>query len=165
MTDPTSQLTFDEAIVALACCNQDVSYSTLAKRNIGALSDDITKAPYTVLMNPGTNSFTIINAVQIVRKIESFLLRKKAELDGKERLVVVHGNRFIEYRILQMTKNKEGFNNSIMKIEEIMEGFIQEVNRLIPKITEIVNQQFPESYPANIFKNATKCKVINESIK
>ena len=164
MTDPTSQLTFDEAIVALACSYQDVSYSTLAKRNIGALSDDITKAPYTALMNTRTNSFSVINAVQIVRRIDSYLLRKKAEIEGKERLVVVHGNRFIEYRILQMAKNKEGFSDSVMKIDEIMEEFIQEVNNLIPKITEIVNQQFPESYPANIFKNAKKCKIINENI-
>lgn len=64
-----------------------------------------------------------------------------------------------------MAKNKEGFSNSIMKIDEIMEEFIQEVNRLIPRITEIVNQQYPESYPANIFKNAAKCKVINENIE
>lgn len=54
INDLSTQVSFDEAIVALACLWTDVSYANLAKRNVGALSDDITKTPYKALFNPST---------------------------------------------------------------------------------------------------------------
>lgn len=100
ITDVEHQISFDEAIVALACCDE-LSYATLAKRNVGALSEDTSKAPYKALINPSTNSYKIINGVRIIRKIEQILQEKKEALTGKERLVCIHGNRFIEYCYLQ----------------------------------------------------------------
>lgn len=63
MTNPDNQISFDEGIVALACLHEDITYAVLAKRNVGALSEDITKAPYKVLINGGTNSFVLLNTV------------------------------------------------------------------------------------------------------
>ena len=73
ITDPDHQLTFDEAIVALACLHDDLSYATLAKKYVGALSEDITKAPYKVIVNPGTNTFALLNSVMVVRYLEKEL--------------------------------------------------------------------------------------------
>ena len=104
LTNMDDQLTFDEAVVALACLNEDLSFATLAKRNVGGLSEDISKAPYKVLFNPSTNSFSLLNSVLIIRQVEKNLLKKKEQLTGRERLVAVHGNRFLSYCILQSMK-------------------------------------------------------------
>lgn len=163
INDPTTQITFDEAIVALACCNDDISYSTLAKRNIGALSEDIKKPPYTILINNGTNAFEIINAVRLIRILENHINTKRKELEGKERLVAIHGNRFIEHSILNKAKTIEEFCNSVATFIDD-QSWIDEVDCLIPQIANKINSLYSESYPANIFKNATKCKVIKDQM-
>src|SRR5439155_24193425 len=48
---PDNGCTLDEATVALACAQPDITYSMLAKREISRLYDDIQQPPYTVLFN------------------------------------------------------------------------------------------------------------------
>ena len=38
------------------------------------------------------------------------------------------------------------------------------IDAFVPQITQIINDLFPESYPANIFKNITKCRTVEERI-
>ena len=164
ITAPESQLLFDEAIVALACLSEDLSHVALAKRNVGALSEDITKPPYKVLMNTGTNSFAVLNSVMIIRSVEKKLQQKKTSLAGRERLVAVHANRFIEHCVLQSIKTNVRFLSGVIICDTIQEQINTIVDELIPKITTIINTLYAESYPANIFKNVTKCKSIKEQM-
>lgn len=164
ITDPDSQLTFDEAIVALACLHTDISYSTTAKRNIGALSEDITKAPYKVLMNKGTNSFSLLNGVMVIRNVDKVLQMKKNELTGRERLLTVHGNRFIAHCVLQRLVKDERFSRCAIDTNDLQRRSATIVDELIPSVTLAMNELFADSYPANVFKNATKCKSILEQI-
>lgn len=46
ITNLDKQISFDEAIIALACRYSDISYAVTAKGNVGTLSEDITKTPY-----------------------------------------------------------------------------------------------------------------------
>lgn len=160
ITDPDSQLTFDEAIVALACLHPDLSYATLAKRNVGALSEDTAKAPYRVLMNAGTNSFALLNSVMVVRYVERELQSKREELIGRERLATVHGNRFITYCVLQRLGIKEAFSKCVFNNDYLQSRTQSIVNELISPVTLAMNELCADSYPANIFKNVTKCKAI-----
>ena len=160
VTDPETQVTFDEAIVALACLHNDLSYATLAKRNVGALSDDITKSPYKVLMNAETNSYALLNSVMVVRYVDKELQSKKEELTGRERLVTVHGNRFIAYCVLQKLGSDESFSRGILTADYLQSQTQGIVDELISPITAAMNQLYSDSYPANIFKNVTKCKAI-----
>ena len=162
ITDPDHQLTFDEAIVALACLYDDLSYATLAKRNVGALSDDITKAPYKALINPGTNSFALLNSVMVIRALERILQTKKEKLTGRERLVTVHGNRFIAYCVLQQLKKEKKFSTSVIPVDELQSCILPIAEQLINSVTVAMNDLYSDSYPANIFKNVTKCKAIFE---
>jgi hypothetical protein len=161
VTDFEHQITFDEAIVALACWHGDLSYATIAKRNIGALSEDINKPPYKALFNPSTNSFILLNSVMAIRKIESILQVRKEQLVGRERLVCVHANRFISYCILQVVKINENYTNEILK-SELLESIVYPIiDQLISQIVVQMNTLYTDnSYPANIFKNAGKCKEI-----
>lgn len=165
ITDPESQVTFDEAIVALACMHADLSYATLAKRNVGALSEDITKAPYKVLMNAGTNSFSLLNSVMVVRYVDRELQSKREELSGRERLVMIHGNRFIAYCVLQRLCIEEAFSRGVINKDDLQSRTQSIVNDLIPLVTHAMNELYADSYPANIFKNATKCKAILDKMK
>ena len=161
ITDAEHQISFDEAIVALACCDE-LSYATLAKRNVGALSEDTSKAPYKALINPSTNSYKIINGVRIIRKIEQILQEKKEVLTGKERLVCIHGNRFIEYCYLQQFISKDGFYSQVMNIDTLGEEIEATLGEKISKSSNILNELFADSYPANVFKNTSKCRDIYE---
>ena len=162
ITDPDHQLTFDEAIVALACLHDDLSYATLAKRNVGALSDDITKPPYKALINTGTNSFALLNSVMVIRYLERVLQTKKEKLTGRERLVAVHGNRFIAYCVLQQLKKEDDFSASVVPSDELQRRTLSTIEQLIVAVTTAMNDLYSDSYPANIFKNVTKCKAILE---
>lgn len=164
LTNMDDQLTFDEAVVALACLNEDLSFATLAKRNVGGLSEDISKAPYKVLFNPSTNSFSLLNSVLIIRQVERNLLKKKEQLTGRERLVAVHGNRFLSYCILQLIKAAPEFEKSILDIAYIAQEVEIHMDAYFPKAVACMNTLYPESYPANIFKNTTKCKAILEQV-
>lgn len=55
--DPLHQVSIDEAIVAQACLQDDITYSTICKKGVGSLTEDITKPPYKVLFNRSTNAF------------------------------------------------------------------------------------------------------------
>lgn len=164
LSDPNTQVSLDEALVALACVNADISFSTLAKRNVGALAEDITKAPYKVLFNASTNSYLILNSILILREVEQYLQAKKGVLVGKEKLVCIHGNRFIAHHVLQTLKSESGFSAEVIKKENVKVQIISLIDKAIPEIAFYIAELYSESYPANIFKNITKCTEIRKKM-
>ena len=48
--------------------------------------------------------------------------------------------------------------------EQIQNQTNEIVEGLINPITRAIEELYPESYPANVFKNVTKCKAIFEKI-
>ncbi|MGI6057345.1 MAG: AIPR family protein [Bilifractor sp.] len=160
LTDQSSQITFDETVIALACYT-DISYAALAKRNVGALTDDISKAPYKRLFNSSTNSFIIINSVLLDRIVEKILTEERKKSSGKQKLVCIHGNRFIEYCCLQRYKIEiSDFDQEVVVNNSMEQEIAQTIVELITAITSIINQLYSDSYPANIFKNQSKCQEI-----
>ena len=162
LTNMDDQLTFDEAIVAQACWHTDLAYATLAKRNIGALSEDITKTPYKALFNPSTNTFSLLNSVLIIRQVEKYLQSKKESVSGRERLACIHGNRFISHCVIQAMREEPVYEKDILHPESLVEQVTQFVDTLLPQIVMNMNDLFTDSYPANIFKNTGKCKEIQK---
>jgi len=73
-------------------------------------------------------------------------------IDGRERLVAVHGNRFILFYVFNhLDLNKLKYPNVDLadykvQCEKLALQFLEAV---IPSINEL----FPDSYPGNIFKN------------
>lgn len=163
ITNLERQISFDEAIVALACLNADISYTVIAKGNVGALSEDITKMPYKALVNRSTNSYALLNSVLYMREVERCLQDKKEQVNSnRERLICIHANRFILHFILKDKGKSENFNISVIDKDSIQNGVISLVDVLVDQITQFIDELFPESYPANIFKNSTKCKQLEE---
>lgn len=165
INDLSTQVSFDEAIVALACLWNDVSYANLAKRNVGALSDDITKAPYKALFNPSTNAFELINSVFVVREVEKQLQIIKGSTSGKQYGACVHGNRLIEHIVLQNIRINDGFSETVLDISSVFEDIKKLLDKIIPLIANELSITYEDSYPANVFKNQTKSKAISEVVK
>ena len=165
ITNLEKQISFDEAIVALACLNADISYTVIAKGNVGVLSEDITKTPYKALMNRSTNSYTLLNSVLYMREVEHCLQDKKEYVNNnRERLVCIHANRFILHFILKDKGQNENFNMSVIDKNSIRNNVIYLVDVLVDRTTQFMDELFPESYPANIFKNSKKCKQLEEKL-
>lgn len=165
ITNLEKQISFDEAIVALACLNTDISYTVIAKGNVGALSEDITKTPYKTLMNRSTNSYVLLNSVLYMREVERCLQDKKEHVNNnRERLVCIHANRFILHFILKDKGQNENFNMSVIDKDCIRNSVISLVDVLVDQTTQFMDELFPESYPANIFKNLTKCNQLEEKL-
>ena len=158
--DPEHQVAIDEAIIAMACANSDVSLSVIAKRYIGGLTEDINKPPYKLLFNGSTNAFHLKNCIAVLRIIDDYLQKEESSYQGRDRLALVHGNRIILHLVLQKVTKAEGFSYRMIPYAEISECAKAQCAKIIPSVIEAMNVTYPESYPANIFKNATKCKEI-----
>lgn len=162
--DPTKQISLDEAIVAQACIQDDVSYSVTSKRNVGALTEDITKAPYKILFNASTNAFKMNNSIQVMRIVEHFLQNQEAHYEGRNKLALVHGNRVILYLVLHQLKQIPNYNISMIN-RSILEEKVNEVCPLIiEQVIEKMNTVYPDAYPAYIFKNIGRCREIVNAI-
>lgn len=147
----------EEATVARACLQKDVSLATQAKREIGKLWEDIEKAPYKTLFNPSISGPSIWRAVQIVREIEAVLANHRSSKDGRNRLLAIHGNRFITHLVFQclsddITQGHHHFST------ESRQQIMQLADQIYPNIFGLLDKHYPDAYLANLFKNLTKCQ-------
>ncbi|PFZ26687.1 AIPR family protein [Bacillus wiedmannii] len=154
-----TQNSFDivEATVARACNQPVIDLAVQAKREIGKLWDDIDKAPYKILFNSGVSSLELWKQVQILRLIEGELSKKEKELSGRERLYVVHGNRFITHLVFQKTKDIEGSTDIMLNESQkgIIKGYTSDV---LVDLISMAETEYPDSLLASLFKNLSKCK-------
>jgi hypothetical protein len=164
ISDYSKQISFDEAIIALACMHSDVTYANIAKRNVGGLSDDITKRPYKELFNAGTNAFALLNSVLVVREVEKILQSKKAIAIGRSYSTCVHGNRLIEHLVLQKIMKEQYFFESVIDIGNVKVKIENLITKIVPIITKELDTTYVDSYPANVFKNLSKNKDIVEVV-
>lgn len=153
--DPEKHFDLTEATIALACNHTDVALAVQAKREISRLWDDIQKAPYRSLFNNAISGPQIWQLVQILRHAEREISRLVGGLEGREALVGVHGNRFIQwttFRKLDVTKHT--------KYADISGKIAQAANDALRDVITEVQVTYADSYPASLFKNQTKCKAI-----
>lgn len=136
----------------------------LAKRNVGALTENINKTPYKLLFNGGTNSFSLTNNVWIARVVDSFLAQNESSATGRKRLVLVHGNRFLLHMILSEMKQYANYLTAFFDAKSLPEL----VNPLCQKYWELtfsaMEEKYPDAYPAHIFKNIGRLREIKEQI-
>lgn len=156
--------TLDEAIPALACEQDDIKLVTLAKSNVGALTSNTSKAPYTTLFNQNTNSIVLYNSVQVMRYVDDKLSKEYKKKQGKEKLISTHGNRFLLHLVLQAIKKELTFSDQILNektlqdlVDKILPIYIRQTQKSLVKL-------YPDAYPANVFKSAGRCKDLKEDI-
>jgi hypothetical protein len=144
-----------EATLAQACANPQVDMSVQAKREISRLWEDLEKPPYKSLFNPGVSGPHLWERVQALRGVEAALQAASKKYVGRESLICIHGNRFIEWASMQALALKPGDKYSAVA------GNVQQiVDATTSKVIAAVKANFQDSYPASLFKNLTKCRTL-----
>jgi hypothetical protein len=152
--------TLDEAAVALACAVPDVGLSVQAKREVGMLYEDIAKSPYVQLFNPGTTAKQLWHAVGTLRAIEAELREIQTSRSRKEQLIAIHGNRFVSHLVFQ--KLRDGGRELPDPVG--IGPRIRELTRDMLDLTiKFVGEQHSGAYPASLFKNASKCRLLAQA--
>jgi len=142
----------EEATIALACANSDIGLAVQAKREVGKLWEDIDRAPYRSIFNSSLSGIDLWNAVLVSRKVDSRLKTIQLEHAGREGLIAVHGNRFILHLMFKAIREADISDLDIKKTY-----VDQEIENIFNKVVQAKNEHFESSYPANLFKNRTKC--------
>lgn len=162
--DPGRQISLDEAIVAQACSLSELSIIATAKRNIGALTENIDKHPYKSLFNHNTNSFSLVNGVRVSRVVDAFLARKESTATGRKRLVLIHGNRFLLHMVLSEMKQCKGYSTTFLDTTELSAQVSPLCQKYWDLTFEAMEESYPDAYPAHIFKNTGRLKDIKDRI-
>ncbi|HXC48267.1 MAG TPA: AIPR family protein [Candidatus Sulfotelmatobacter sp.] len=158
---PAEGCTLDDAAVALACAQKDIGLCVQAKREVGRLYDDIQQAPYRILFNPSLTALKMWRSVEVMRLVDD-ALRRQASREGKDRLIAVHGNRFVLHLVFQSLGNYESASPG--DFEATKERIPKLTLEALARATAAKEKQAASSYPANFFKNATKCKELEIAI-
>lgn len=154
----------DEAVIALGCFLGDISLVTTIKREVGSIFDDINKPPYKLIFNDSISAYLLWNTIRISRIFDQFNINYQSDHVGIEKLISVHGNRFILFLIYDgMKKEGKDLQSAYVEIDE--ETIKRNALQYIEKIKDAKEQLFPDAYPANIFKSVKRCKQIKELIE
>lgn len=147
-----------EATIALACASADVSLAVQAKREISKLWDDIGKAPYKQLFNAGVPGPFVWEVVQALRAVEEALKAEGKKYTGRDALVCVHGNRFIQWAAMKTLGIKQGDSYATVaaRVATVVEATVE-------KAIAAVKTDYSDSYPASLFKNLGKCRNLAKS--
>lgn len=155
--------TLEDATVALACANPDITYCMTAKREISRLYEDVQRPPYTAIFNPSLTAQKLWRAVEVLRRIDTLLKQAQQEREGKDRLIAVHGNRLLLHVVFQHL-NPTMFDAEAAAAEEEMERIPQIATDILEALTAEVTKNHASAYPGSLFKNITKCKNIAEAV-
>lgn len=152
----------DEAVVAIGCYKSDVSLVALIKRAVGSIFEDISKAPYKTIFNPSTNAYLIWNTIKVSRVFDKINADYQRENNGIKKLISVHGNRLLLHMIFEELNKNYNFNIGYVDIDE---NVLKELlGKYIDLFADAKDSLYPDAYPANIFKNAGRCKEMKEFI-
>lgn len=157
ITDLSTELSIDEATVALACLNSEVRYTVIAKSGVSKLWEDIQKPPYTAVFDKSIEPLTIWHSVLVMRLVDNHLKALvRAEMkDNRKRLVWTHGNRLILHLVLKALQGK--VTDANFDSNKIRVNIEKKTSTFAKMVWKLVEANYPTSYPATIFKSPSKC--------
>ena len=162
--DNKSGFDFAEAIVALACAHPELAYTVQSKYKVSLLYEDVSKAPYKALFNPSLSSIRLWKIVQIYRKIEDIVVKVgRGNRQGREAMLRTHGNRFLARQVFR-SLDLSNLDDPRKDVQEILALVPDKTATAITATTQAINEKYPESYLANLFKNLSKCKDVENLV-
>ena len=149
--------TIEEATIALACANEDISMAVSAKREIGSFWKDISKPPYTIIFNEKIGARDVWRSVVVLRAVEAALAAADYLAVDRGDQILVHGNRFILHSVFQDPEIQNYKNQSISETE-LIRAAESVTKRVFDEVAAAANKKYPGAYLQSLFKNAQKCK-------
>lgn len=153
----------DEATVALACASPELSHSTQAKREIGKLWEDTSKAPYKALFNPAVSGPKLWQDILLMRLVDKALQQKLKDVQGRDSGFLIHGNRLIAHLTFQRLPAAL-VNGSTLLPADIEAQIQRHVDEVYDDLMAHANTLYPQAYLAQLFKNQTKLAAITKAI-
>jgi hypothetical protein len=160
---PDTGCTVEEAAVALACAYGNVILAVHAKRELSKLFENIKREPYTLIFNEELSSIKMWNCVQIFRIVEDFLQKKRPTLTGAERLVSVHGNRFILYRVFATISDSE-LTSVDWDSKRFEKWAAKKAAVNLSLISQAIEKNFEGVYINGLFKSGAQCNLLEHML-
>lgn len=155
--DQATGCTVYEATVALACAYPDPSLAVLAKSAVGRLWESTDRAPYKSLFNSGVSAFRIWRTVEVLRSVDSVLNRLRYRKEGREKSIVVQGNRIVAHLVFHMLDMSE-VDDPDLDWSKILDTVPKLTLSIVKMLTERVESMYANNYITSLFKNASRCK-------
>jgi hypothetical protein len=159
---PEEGCTLDEAAIALACRQDDITLVVSAKAAQWRLYDDVTKPPYTALFNPSVTPYRLWRSVLVMRLVDGALKACQKELSGRDHYIAIHGNRFILHIVFKALVALDSQNTDF---ENLATSINTQTRAILAKTIKASNKLYPDTYAGNLFKNATKLKSLASEVK
>lgn len=163
VTDPLKGCDLADATIALAC-GHGINEAVLAKREISRLWEDTSKPPYRALFNQSISGSHVWVAVELMRRVDRALDEERGNHDGRDRLIVVHGNRLVLWAVMSHFKLKGLDHSEAFVFPFSKEDVQQVVRKTTALLVNIVNKMHPDAYPQPLFKNQTKCRDLGQRL-
>ena len=115
------------------------------------------------MFNNGTSAERVWRAVQVKRAVEDVLKREAREREGRDRLIAVHSSRLILHGVFRVIGRSRldgantDFNSALKSIPSL-------VSKLLESAIQEVSSEHANSYPAAVFRTATKCKSLIDAM-
>ena len=155
-SEPAAKSGFDirSATIAAACASGDIRTAVTSKRYISGLWENTKKEPYTSIFNSDTTAAKLWYLVRVMRQVDKELTDSAKLLSGRDKLVAVHGNRFILFYLFERLK-AEGifasfdFDQAALRTQSTVE-------HVLKQLIAIIAAEYLEAYPGNVFKNTER---------
>lgn len=156
---------FEELIVALACGHNNVDYCINAKREVGKLWEDVTKAPYLEFFNTGLSTNRAWNSIYVHRKVSGYLKARAESYSGRQRGIYVHANLFIEHIIFKLLDTKM-INGDKEDFQVYADKVINDnIYKTISQTYLYVENGYSTSLIHQLFRNFTKTRDIEKNLE
>ena len=149
--------TVDELMIAVACSLPNIGYAVIAKREVGLLWNDTKQEPYTLIINNDLTAIKAWRCIQVMRKLNAYTKAESKIKKGRERLCIIHSNRFVLHIILNrieaiLEDESQNFNDYL---DNILQA---EINSVEKKLYDLIEKKYKTSLIHQVFRNFTKCR-------
>lgn len=149
--------TVDELMIAVACSLPNIDYAVIAKREVGLLWNDTKQEPYTLIINNDLTAIKAWRCIQVMRKLNAYTKAESKIKKGRERLCIIHSNRFVLHIILNRIENILEDENQ--NFNDYLDNILQaEINSVEKKLYDLIEKEYKTSLIHQVFRNFTKCR-------
>jgi hypothetical protein len=99
--------------------------------------------------------------VTVLRLVESALKSEQRTHTGKEQLIAIHGNRFVLHLVFQKLA-LQPVENGETELDAVEVHSL--ASDMLNSTIDMVLAHYQSAYPANLFKNASKCRDLSNHI-
>lgn len=158
-------LTMEEAAVALACSLPDLALAVLVKNSVGRIWENMEAdtSTYRRIFPEKLSSVHLVRKIEIMRSIDDALTGAKIDSDARQRMVAVHGNRFIAHEVFRRLSTKN-IDDPNFDLENTKSEARLLALKILPLVSEVSKTSFPAAYVQSLFKNATRCQVVSKEL-